>query len=822
LLWPAVAALFGASFPSVCWVFLAVVAGLALVAYFRLSTGRYHFLGRGALRSKKKFYQAMAVLVALAMGSWRGLGWEKWINYAQLLAESGKDFTVTLSVLDDPELRKGRIVFRGRIYRIEDPVLTKNSCTTSQMDAGILALVTLYNPEKSIRINDFIVARGKFELPLRAQNPGEFDYRRYLRSKKIFVELKGTVKNVSSGGLLKDTSTRQWFLSYGLGTRIFLRELISQAVGEIKHFIEYSIDENFPESERAILKGIFLAEKREISRHDEEALKRAGFYRFVTIAGFHVDFVSRISGRLFRKRTKNTVLSRIISCAIAFFYASVSSWNAGAMRACTCSFMRMFAPYLRRKYDTISGLALSGLILAWTIPYPLFDVGFQLSFVGSFAVWFALNRPLCKIYRGSIALWLFVFLFPLLALYFQDVSFWGFMLGGVWSTVTGALIVLGFAIFFIPGTGHFLGWLPFLILRGIRLLSHLLAKIPLGFLSVPIPNRAELIAYYVFVLVLFVPSRYWCVLQKGSSLEGKRWCRHVLLLAAALIFFVSAFLRNCVLWPDITFLSVGQGDCALIRYKKVAIMVDTGTGYAFSNIVLPYLKRQGIKKIDLCILSHLHEDHAGGVSELCEKIDVGAILTASGTKNRFEKSFLVPVIEAVPKGKYRLGDVGLTILYAGEDIDAGLTENISENEMSLVFLMEFGHEPVQIEFWGDAPCSVVSKVLRDKALVRNGLESTVFQPEGSDRAKKVEKTVIVKVPHHGSAGSLVEGFYERISSGHAVISVGPNSYGHPSPSVLYAARKNGVSLWRTDLNGAITVRSFLGRLKVRPFHEAGH
>ncbi len=95
-----------------------------------------------------------------------------------------------------------------------------------------------------------------------------------------------------------------------------------------------------------------------------------------------------------------------------------------------------------------------------------------------------------------------------------------------------------------------------------------------------------------------------------------------------------------------------------------------------------------------------------------------------------------------------------------------------------------GHGRIVFEFWGDAPSSLVSSTLENMS--RDGIR-------------------IVKVPHHGSIHSLVPRLYDDVQAGLAIVSVGPNSYGHPSYEVMDYARSVGLSVWRTDACGAVNV-----------------
>ena len=105
-----------------------------------------------------------------------------------------------------------------------------------------------------------------------------------------------------------------------------------------------------------------------------------------------------------------------------------------------------------------------------------------------------------------------------------------------------------------------------------------------------------------------------------------------------------------------------------------------------------------------------------------------------------------------------------------------------------------------IEFWGDAPKEEVSTYLAAYPSLFTGAKARV-----------------AKVPHHGSRSSLADRFYDRLRGNAAVISVGNNSYGHPSNEVLDAASRSLVRIWRTDLHGAVTVRFAPLRTSVRSY-----
>jgi competence protein ComEC len=680
---------------------------------------------------------------------------------------------------------------------------------------------------------------GRLSLPPQAMNPGEFDLRRHLTTESTFSEFECSRLEACPASTVP-WHERAWTYLLGL-----IRSRVSQSIGSC-----------LPEEEGAVLKGILLGDRSDLPPDASLDFRRSGFYRFATIAGFHVDLVFALSEKAIRKVTRRPSLSRLVSGAVTFLYGSLSGWTPGAIRAFTCASMKAIAPALRRRYYPLAGLSVAGLAVAWIVPFPLADPGFQLSFAGALGgfvgwrygsemrTWAGTGGPLeARLRPPALALLrvvvIFLFLLPAMASSLQDVSLVGFALGGIWAGVVAALVPASVAILAVPGLGRLAGWAPYLLLKGVRQASSWAAGLPWASFTVPAPGRLEAAAYYGLLLLLMdLGERRLRGRADRDEVPGRRGCdararpdtapRSLSLLRPAgvwlcsLVLFLSAVFRVYLPWPRVTFFSVGQADCALIRFRASAVLVDTGTRGACEDTVLRQLRRLGVTRVDAVALSHLHQDHVGGLQLLCQEVRVGAILTAPGT-GAAARSLLgaggpwIPqIVEASPGSTYRIGSLEVLTFCSGNVADTGGSSDDSGNDQSLVLVFRQFPSPEDgpgdaspglpgqgfvLEFWGDAPSSAVAEAL--------SLCPLVFQ-EG-------EQLRVVKVPHHGSRDALVDGFYERMPGGIAVVSVGPNSYGHPSNEVLQAAASSRARLFRTDVSGAVTVDFILGRARAHPF-----
>ena len=236
----------------------------------------------------------------------------------------------------------------------------------------------------------------------------------------------------------------------------------------------------------------------------------------------------------------------------------------------------------------------------------------------------------------------------------------------------------------------------------------------------------------------------------------------------------------------VTFCDVGEGDCALIETDGHYMIIDGGPSSA-SRIVYTILKNQGITHFDIMVASHSDADHIGGLSAALQLADASLVLCpVTGADTRTFQSFLryldrqgaaitVPACGA----SYTLGEAVLTVLGPVR------TEGVSDNNTSLVIRLVYGS--TAFLFTGDAEAEEEQDILQS----------------GADLS-----AAVLKVGHHGSAGSTGSAFLSAVSPSCAVISVGAdNPYGHPTQTVLGRLGTAGAEIFRTDQQGDITVVS---------------
>jgi len=237
---------------------------------------------------------------------------------------------------------------------------------------------------------------------------------------------------------------------------------------------------------------------------------------------------------------------------------------------------------------------------------------------------------------------------------------------------------------------------------------------------------------------------------------------------------------------QVTFIDVGQGDAAWIRTPDGwDILIDGGEQTEGPNLV-SYLHGEGVTDIEVLILSHPHADHVGGLVTVLENMDVDqALLNCEAYSSTIYQTFQnLLATKAIPTVCARDGDslawgpyISAAVVNPPEPLMTG-SDHINNNSV----VLRVSYDTVDFLFTGDIQSDAEDEILT--------------------RGRTVEAEIL-KVPHHGSKYSSTAPFLSAIGPEVAVISVGPNTYGHPAPETLQRLQDAGAIICRTDEDGTI-------------------
>jgi competence protein ComEC len=417
---------------------------------------------------------------------------------------------------------------------------------------------------------------------------------------------------------------------------------------------------------------------------------------------------------------------------------------------------------------------------------------------------------------------------PLLALYFHRVSLSGPVSNVPAVLLTTFIVPLGFLSLVLSflwvrlgvGVAKLVSFLVGLLLTSVDWFS----KVPNLSWRIPGPPSAILVIFFAAlalscVLAWRAAERHRKEKKTFGKPRGLPWGEF---LAFSLVLLLACFIATYPFAPSLakgqleaTVLDVGQGDSIFISFPDgKTMLVDGGGapgtehigGYSSGidigeEVVSPFLWAHGIKKLDVVLLSHAHQDHIGGLPAVLRNFRVGQLWVGRDEDDE----------------AYRL-----------------LLEQARTEDISIVHEAQgrtFNWDGVKGEIlWPENLSEAPAAANNDSVVLRLGDGSVHFLLAG-DIEKEVETNLVgeheplaadfLKVPHHGSKTSSTQKFLDVVNPRVAVISVGRgNSYGLPSPGVLHRYEEMRVRLLITEHDGAVTVSTDGKSLKVQSYVES--
>jgi competence protein ComEC len=559
-------------------------------------------------------------------------------------------------------------------------------------------------------------------------------------------------------------------------------------------FIERSIRGLFPQREAGLLLGLALGDESQLDESIARDFQAAGLGHMLVVSGENVAMILAPILCLAMWLRFSRWPTFALAAGTVLFFVVLTGGEPSVMRAGVMAALSLLGVLLGRPRSTASVLAGAVMLLLVLDPTLVWSIGFQLSVVATggmvaMATTIAdrfrfLPRALAVPAGATVAAQLAVT--PLLLLHFHEVPVIAVAANVLAFPALAPALLLGLLAGGVGAVSMSLARpiaaAAMLPMRYLELLADRLAKAP----AVWITSEGG-VAVFVVGSAIVVALAWW--------LRARRRVPRPALIAAMLV--VATFVWSGAVSSGapgglvVRFFAVGQGDAALVSSPVGAnVLIDGGPD---PTLVATKLASLGVKRLDLLVATHPHEDHYVGVPEVLARVPVGLVLTSGCSTPESEsapyRSFLRAVrVAGVPdehpiKGDvFVVGDLRFDVVspdrcWSGSNSDA--------NNDSLVLRLTWAG--VTVLFANEPEAEAQQAMLDNEAWI------------ASD---------VLNVPHHGAATSI-DSFFEAVDERVAVVSVGPNGYGHPVPSTLEALRATGARVFRTDRSGDVVV-SFAG------------
>jgi len=675
--------------------------------------------------------------------------------YNRIITEMDeKEVTVRGRVEDITEGERTRLLLRGSI---EGEKFLHENVAVYVYPAG----------ENIFTYGDTVEIHSHAEAPSAPRNFGETDYRYYCMGKGVYAFLYPTEGEIEKTG-------RQFSFLHPKDAAFALRSMVQDRLQ----------NRTSPLAE-GFLRALLTGDKGLMYAEASENLRAAGLSHIVAVSGLHLQIIIgavmvffgilKIRRRLFS-----------VACYLLFiwFFVLFTGASASVLRAALMLSVFFFADFFRRDNDSLTALSVTAFFMCLINPGMLFDVGFRLSCASTFGILLFAGRIAEKISflprflrtHLSVSLAAFLGFAPLAAYHFGMISLVGIFANLLVCPLLGFVMITGFlavALADIPLLSGGLFWLIDMAVRYILGVAAFCAALGGAGAVMRKPGGLALMAYLMFITGAYMFT------EKKRRHAAWIFCLCFALLAGELLGLIW-------LWQSasVTFLSVGNGDCALVVQGAHTMLFDSGGSRntdVGGNTVLPYLRREGIAEIDAAFVTHYHTDHAAGFLSLLENDAIKTLYLPYHADDELKPALSAKALEKGISVRY-LGDGDVvtmgTLSVSAFDAAAGSAEN-----NGLLYRLDvFGTRTL---FTGD--------------IDKKGERRLVYRGADLD-------SDILKVPHHGADTSGLPEFTDAVSPAVAVISCGENHYGHPRTSILNLYGERNIPLYRTDKNGTVRVR----------------
>ncbi len=666
-----------------------------------------------------------------------------------------------------------------------------------------------------------VAVEGEVSYFGRAGNPGAFDAQGYYQILGVDFRLyKARIRAESSG-----------YSAY--------HELLYQ----LRRHFEGIFDRALAPKDASVMKAVLLGNKSGLDAQSKQLFQKSGIAHILAISGLHITLLGMGLYQLLRKLCIPQPVCAVVSVALMIAYGDMVGMSSSAYRAVFMFAMQLAAQLLRRTYDMLTALALAATLILLEQPLYLYHSGFQLSFGAILGVG-CLSDVVKPVRRGKrqyltdkIALSLcgslsiFLIHFPIMLCVYYEFPIYSFLLNLVVIPAMSVLMAAGLLCLgagSLPaGAGLGVAKLMGLVCHGLLSLFERLCtvslRLPFANWIVGRPEDWRIYAFCAVILFLYAVHHYGKRLSKGRACE-KRGINVGLPLQIKLMTVLAAVIlisNSPIDGVSVTFLDVGQGDCIWIESAGGEHFLVDGGSTSESKIgtytIVPYLKYNGVAKLDAVFLTHLDSDHISGVMEILGgssgdmsadkkqkmEIEVSRICISEAVIEDEAYERLLTLCEARKIPIYRLK--------AGDRIEArglwfevlhpqGDYETDSRNAYSLVMKLET-EDGVTALLTGDVEAD------GEQAAAQRLGKAVGFR--GID---------IYKASHHGSRYSNTEELISLIEPELAIISCGQdNRYGHPHAETIERFEAVGSNIRITKDTGAIMIKIKNGKYRVKDY-----
>ena len=548
------------------------------------------------------------------------------------------------------------VVLRAEIDKVTVGTYSKRlmlkSCTADGrrlMNKVVLEITESDSQGWYAQRGDCIEAAVVLAFPGAATNPGQFDSRQYYKSLGYAYYIKNPDITSVSGG----------------------KNLILKGLESLKLSLKKVYGLCCTDTDAGVYEAMVTGDKSDMDESLNGLFSAAGIGHILAISGLHISMIGMGVFGLLRRIGFMFPASAAVSGILVVLFGTMTGSSVSAVRAIVMFVCSVGARALGRKYDILSAVSLSAIILMLKNPYIIMNSGFLLSFMaiaGVAVVSEGFDMKWLKWLTTPFAIWLATL--PVLLWFYYEIPVYSILLNlfvvPLMSLIMISALGCGFiglisipAGIFFAGTGHY-------ILLLFRNCCELMLSLPGSILVAGRPKMWQVVLYYALLMLfscrkkIVKAVRRWNEKNK-EGLRKRTWLKVLVngrrnaglktgdvgagrgaVLEPVTVYVMNVIFRS--LWAaavfivliyrsrgglEITFLDIGQGDAIFVSLPDgTNIFIDggsTSTKNIYDKVIEPFLKYKGVRKLDFLFITHSDSDHENGWSEALWRLADGQV-----------------------------------------------------------------------------------------------------------------------------------------------------------------------------------------------------
>lgn len=514
----------------------------------------------------------------------------------------------------------------------------KQSITKKPKYKTINLYITI-SKKKNLEYGEKIEFTGTYQKPEVQRNYKGFDYSEYLKQFKIY----GTVKITNFETLEKNKANKLFKIS---------NKVSEQIIDGTKKILD--------KESSAILLGLMLGYKNDISEEIQENFRNASMAHILAVSGMHISYIV-LGINITFKKIIGKKYTYILSILILIFYMFITNFSPSITRAGIMGILYLISKIIYRKNDIYNSMAISLFAILIYNPFLIQNIGLQLSYGGIIGI-VIFNKSVLKFLKNikiknrtykyfirpkiekildkikeiiSVSISVQIFIFPILVLNMNSFNLYFLLSGLILSVVIGPIVIVGFIfiVFLLIKIGGESG-INFLVLNLFKIVIEIstkilieisnIGKLPFSKIYIPTISLFFIIIYYLIISTIFIvysiysaKNPIWTQIRAKNLIAivkmkfrtNKKYIKRFVIIILIIIFVINKIPKDLKMY----FVDVGQGDSTfIVTPNNQVILIDGGGNQNYNvgkNTLLPYILDRGYNSIDFMIVSHFDNDH---------------------------------------------------------------------------------------------------------------------------------------------------------------------------------------------------------------------